>query len=115
MREVARAVACVCLPGLVLTGLVGCGQDTEAYCDAVRESGSVEILSGSEVDEVQDRLAEIVELAPEEIAPLWEDFANGYADLVNTATDMEEVDELSSELEETAEEIERDYQSRCGD
>lgn len=110
-RTLAPWVGLVALGSLVLAG---CSDDSAAYCDLVRRAGAVENWKPGEPAKVRDRLAELIEVAPTEIKPLWEEFAAGFEKLVESDIDLDEVNDTTTELHETAEQIDADTVKRCG-
>lgn len=112
MRVTVRSLAA--LVGLIALGsLLGCGAENDAYCDVIGDAGAVENWNPEKPAEVRERLAEVIDVAPSDIKPLWEEFAAGFETLAEGEIDLEEVDDTTSELHETAEQIDQDATARC--
>lgn len=107
LRSVAGTLA------LAAIGLAGCGADNGAYCAAVGDAGAVKNWSPERPEQVQQRLAEVIEVAPSDVKPLWEEFAAGFEELVNSQGDLDQVNDTTSELRETASQIDEDIAERC--
>lgn len=109
-RSLTPVVGVVALGSLVLAG---CGTDNGAYCEIVGDAGAVENWNPDKPAEVRERLDEVIEVAPSDIKPVWEEFAAGFEQLAQGELDLQEVEDTTSELHETAQQIDQDAAQRC--
>lgn len=78
-----RSVMAMVAAGVLLFGSTACGADIEAYCSAVEDVGKSNVLSELDygkkqaVQTAEDKVAAVVEVAPEDVRPWWEAIQKG--------------------------------------